>query len=280
MTGDGRSVPVGDVSLWVEVHGELADEVVLLLSGSDATTRRWPATLIDELVAAGLGVVAFDTRDCGLSSRIDPDTPYRLEDLALDACGVLDALGIAAAHVVGYSMGGAVAQLLALEHRARVRTLVLVSSTPGLGDERLPPADDDYVAFVVDRLFGDPPRSDEQKIEWIVEGYRRLAGTRFAFDEDAQRVLAQDELDRGWSAESGHGVAATASRSRLDRLRDIAVPTVVVHGDADPVFPLPHGEALAEGIPGARLVVVEGLGHELPVPLGGAVAAEVLGLRR
>jgi pimeloyl-ACP methyl ester carboxylesterase len=168
----------------------------MLLSGSDASVLRWPHELVDALVAAGCRVVRFDTRDCGLSTKIGPDQPYRLADLAADALGVLDALGIDRAHVVGYSMGAAVAQLLALDHADRVRTLALVAGTPGASDDRLPEPDEWFVHRMAERLFEPPPREPDAQAAWLVDLYRLLAGTRYRFDEDAQRALAEAEVAR------------------------------------------------------------------------------------
>lgn len=266
-------IAANGVELWVEEHGPADGDVVLLLSGSDATTLRWPASLLDALVASGRRVVAYDHRDSGASTKVDPDAPYRLDDLAADALALLDALGVPRADVVGYSMGGAVAQVLARTVPARVRSLALVSTTPGLGDERLPFADDRFVEQMAERLFAPSPRTHDERVAWIVDLYRMLAGPRHPFDEAHQRALAEAELARAWYPESGHGLAVGAAPSRLDVLGEIAVPTLVVHGTADPVFALAHGEALAAGIPGARLVVVEGLGHEVPAAFGAELAA-------
>ncbi len=273
-------IAVNGVELWVEQRaavGASADPV-LLLAGADATTLRWPPALLDALVAAGHRVIAYDHRDSGASTKVDPDAPYTLGELAADAVAILDALGVARAHLVGYSMGGAVAQVVALDHPARVASLTLVATTPGLGDERLPFAADWFVERMAERLWNPPPRTDPERVAWIVDLYRMLAGPRYRFDEDAQRALATAEVARGWCSESGHGVAAGAAPSRLDRLGEIDAPTLVVHGTADPVFTVAHGEALAAGIPDARLELVDGLGHEVPAPFGAELAALVLAL--
>jgi pimeloyl-ACP methyl ester carboxylesterase len=269
-------IAANGVELWVEEHGAPTGVPVLLLSGSDATTLRWPASLLEGLVAGGARVIAYDHRDSGASTKIDPDLPYRLDDLAADACALLDALGLTGAHLVGYSMGGAVAQVVALTAPARVRSLTLVSTTPGLGDERLPFAADWFVERMAERLFAPPPRTPDDRVAWIVELYRMLAGPRFGFDESHQRALAAAELARTWYPESGHGVAVGAAPSRLDELGAVTAPTLVVHGTADPVFALAHGEALAAAVAGAQLVVVEGLGHEVPAGFGAELAALVL----
>jgi pimeloyl-ACP methyl ester carboxylesterase len=272
----GRLVATNDVELWAELDGADGDPPVLLLGGADATTVRWPAAFVDALVAAGRRVVRLEHRDSGRSTKIDPDLPYRLRDLAADVAGALAALDIARADVVGFSMGGAVAQELALDHADLVRSLVLIGTTPGAGDDRLPGPDDDFVGLMSERLFAPPPRTDDQRVAWTVELYRLLAGDRYDFDEDVQRDLASTELAWGWYPESGHGVAATASPSRLDRLDAIAVPTLIVHGTRDVVYAPEHADALANGIPDATLVLVEGLGHEIPPAFATELAALVL----
>ena len=257
----GNGTPV---ELHVEAFGPVDGESVLLLSGADAQCTRWTPALVDPLVDAGHRVVRFDTRDCGLSSKLSSDDGYTLDDLATDACRVLDGEGIEAAHLVGRSMGGMVAQVVALEHPERVRSLTLLCSTPGLGDERLPPPDDRLVDQMTERLFAPPPVDHVEKVAWLVELDRLFVGTRYPFDETAATLVADADVTRCWFPETGHGPAVNSSPSRLDRLGDIGVRTLVVHGTVDPVFPVEHGIALAEGIPGADLWLVEGLGHEAP----------------
>jgi pimeloyl-ACP methyl ester carboxylesterase len=223
-------------------------------------------------------VVRFDHRDTGWSTIVDPDTPYRLDAMVADVLAVADAVTLTTFHVVGYSMGGAIAQLLALDHADRVASLTLVSSTPGLGDDRLPGPADAFAAAVSRRWFEGPPRRADRDacIAWTVDMYRLLAGPRFPFDEGRQRAVAEAEYDRAWTPETGHGIAVTASPSRLDRLGEIVAVTTIVHGTADPVFPLDHGHALAEGIAGARLEIIEHMGHEVPAEWGADLAAIVL----
>jgi pimeloyl-ACP methyl ester carboxylesterase len=257
----GNGTPV---ELHVEAFGPVDGEPVLLLSGADAQCTRWTPALVDPLVDAGHRVVRFDTRDCGLSSKLSSDDGYTLDDLATDACRVLDGEGIEAAHLVGRSMGGMVAQVVALEHPERARSLTLLCSTPGLGDERLPPPDDRLVDQMTERLFAPPPVDHVEKVAWLVELDRLFVGTRYPFDETAATLVADADVTRCWFPETGHGPAVNSSPSRLDRLGDIGVRTLVVHGTVDPVFPVEHGIALAEGIPGADLWLVEGLGHEAP----------------
>lgn len=269
-------ITANGIDLWVEIHGDDDGVPVLLISGSDATTLRWPASLISSLEAERCRVITFDNRDCGASTKIDPDHPYRLDAMAADASAVLDAVGAPSAHIVGYSMGGAIAQLVALDRPEQARSLTLVATTPGLGDERLPFAQDWFIEAMSERLFAPPPATHDDKVAWQIELYRMLAGTRFGFDEEVQRRLAEAEIARCWYPDSGHGVAAGASPTRVDRLGEIAVPTTVVHGTADPVFSLDHAHTLVSGIAGAHLELIEGLGHEVPEGFGAALAEIVL----
>ncbi|MBL77984.1 MAG: alpha/beta hydrolase [Acidimicrobiales bacterium] len=257
--GDGPPV-----ELYVEAFGPEDGEPVLLLSGADTQCTRWSEALLDPLLEAGHRVVRFDTRDCGLSSKLPASVGYTLADLAADACGVLDGEDIGSAHLVGRSMGGMVAQVLALDHPERVRSLILLCTTPGLGDERLPPPVDWLVDRMAERLFSPSPADHVERVAWLVELDRLFAGPRFPFDEEAAVLLADADVSRCWYPESGHGPAVNSSPSRLDRLGEVGARTLVVHGTADPVFPVEHGLALADGIPGADLWLVEGLGHEVP----------------
>lgn len=260
----GRLVDLGAVELWVDDEGSAEDEAVILLGGSDAPGFRWSRSLVDRLRADGFRVVRFDHRDCGRSTRIAADAPYRLDDMVGDVIGLAGALGIDTAHLVGYSMGGMIGQLLALDHADFVRSLTLIGSSPAPGDERLGGPDDAFVDAMTTRLFAGPPRDDEGRVRWIVELEELLAGSGYPVDTDTRVERAAAEVATGWVAETGHGVAVHASPARLERLPEIDTPTLVVHGGDDPVFPPAHGRALATRIDGAVLIEVDGLGHEVP----------------
>ena len=250
----------------ISLGGTGWDEVlpVLLVSGADSHCTRWTPGLIEPLRALGHRVVRYDHRDSGLSSKVPSDVGYTLDDLADDALAVMEAHGVERAHVIGRSMGGMVGQVLALDHADRVATLTLACSTPGLGDERLPVAADWLLERMTERLFTGLPRGEADRAAWIVEQDEWFAGPRYAVSTASRLVIAVSEVARCWYPESGHGAAVGASPSRLDRLGEIRVPTLVVHGTADPVFSAEHAVALADGIPEAELWLVEDLGHELP----------------
>ena len=271
----GQLVATNGIELWAELQGN-GRMTVLLLGGADASMDRWPESFVTELLDREYSVLRVEHRDSGRSTKISPDEPYRLEDMALDVVGVLDAFGIThAVDVVGYSMGGAIAQLLALDYASRVRSLTLIATTPGLGDDRLPFAADWFVDKMSERLFAPPSRTFDDRVEWTVDLYRMLAGSRFPFDEARQRALAAAEVTRGWYPESGHGIASNASRSRLDRLHEIDFSALVVHGTEDPVYAVEHAEALARELPDAELRVIDGLGHEIPEAFGAELAVMV-----
>ncbi len=255
MTGPAYAGSEG-VRLWYETRGPSDRPVVLLVPGGGASVVWWPPELGSGLVAAGCRVVQFDSRDTGLSTFVD--APYGLDDLAGDALAVLDAAGAGgAAHWLGVSVGGMVCQAAALLHPERVGSLTLVSTTPG-PDSRLPEGD----PSVFDGLDR-PIETDEDFVAVQVDFCRAVAGSRFPFDEEHYRGIATADAARGTNRAPG----VPSASSRLDDLGRISVPTLVVHGTEDPIYPLGHAEALAAGIPGATLVAWAGVGHEQPPPL-------------
>jgi pimeloyl-ACP methyl ester carboxylesterase len=251
-------VETNGVRLWFEELGVAGGTPVVLVGGGGASVVWWPRGLVQGLVDAGLRVVQFDNRDVGLSSYIDWDTaPYGIDDMAADTVGLLDALDIAAAHLVGISVGGMVCQAAALTFPARVRSLTLLCTTPG-PDARLSSGDPE-VFDGLDR----PIETDEDAAEVEVDFCRAVAGSRFAFDERYYREVALADQARGTNRNPGMPSAS----SRVDDLGRIPVPTLVVHGTEDPIYPYDHAMTLARGIPQSTLVSWEGVGHELPPPL-------------
>jgi pimeloyl-ACP methyl ester carboxylesterase len=222
----------------------------------------WEEGFCRLLADGGRFVLRYDHRDTGRSVTYEVGHPdYTGADLVADAVGVLDAYGIDAAHVVGVSAGGAFAQLLALRFPNRVRSLGLISTSPALPlDRQLPSATEPYHRFLSDAKVD--WSDDESVIEYLVRYARVLAGDERSFDEEAARELVQRDVERSRdiAATQNHNAIAEGALPR-DQLSAIAVPTLVVHGAADPMFPLDHGVALADAIPGAELLVLEGAGH-------------------
>jgi len=247
------------VRLWYDAGGPADGPVVLLVPGGGASVVWWPPELVEGLAAAGCLVVRFDNRDTGLSTPIvGADASYDLDDMAGDALAVLDAAGVTGgAHWLGVSMGGMICQAAALLHPARVLSLTLVSTTPG-PDPRLP-SGDPSVFDGLDRRI----ETDEDFVQLQVDFCRAVAGSRFPFDEPHYREIATADVARGTNPAAG----VPSASSRLDALAAIRAPTLVVHGTEDPVYPFPHAEALARGIPDATLIPWEGVGHEQPPPL-------------
>jgi pimeloyl-ACP methyl ester carboxylesterase len=207
-------------------------------------------------------VIRYDHRDTGRSVTYEPGHPeYTGADLVADAAGVLDAYGIPAAHVVGVSAGGAFAQLLALDFADRVRSLVLISTSRVLpGERELPPPTEEFARFMTTAQVD---WSDaESVIEYQVAYSRVLAGGQRPFDETAARELARRDVERArnFAAAQNHDAIPDDGRSH-ERPSSITAPTLVIHGAADPMFPLQHGEALAEEVPNASLLTLQGAGH-------------------
>lgn len=264
-------VDTNGVRLWYEDRGDPGHEAIVLVMGATATAMSWPDVLLDALVGAGYRVVRFDNRDIGLSTHIDYATdPYSLHDLAADTVGLMDHLGIDRAHLVGASMGGMISQILALEHPDRVRSLGLLITSPG-PDERLSPTRDELIAVATREVTTDAELAQRE-----VDLWRVLTGSGSPFDEAAHRAQATLDAERGTNPNSSHPLAVFTTPSRMDALGAVAVPTLIVHGDEDPIFPMDHGEALAKAIPGSTLLTLHGVGHELPTQVAEELLAALL----
>jgi pimeloyl-ACP methyl ester carboxylesterase len=257
-----RMIEPNGVELCTESFGRPADPPILLIMGIGASMLWWEEGFCRLLAEGGRFVIRYDHRDTGRSVTAEPGRPeYTSTDLVADSVGVLDAYGIPAAHVVGVSAGGAFAQLLALEYPDRVLSLVLISTSPATPGERgLPSATERYQRFVTSATVD---WSDERSvIGYLVDYARVLAGGARPFAEAATHELVRRDVERAHNiaASENHGLAAEGEMPR-EPLSTIAVPTLVIHGTEDPMFPLEHGEALAREIPGARLLTLEETGH-------------------
>ncbi|MFG1811524.1 alpha/beta fold hydrolase [Streptomyces sp. NPDC049040] len=257
-----RIIRTDGVDLCTESFGDRSQPPVLLVMGTGASMLWWDEDFCRMLAQGGRFVIRYDHRDTGRSFTCEPGAPgYTAADLVTDAAGVLDAHGIPAAHVVGVSAGGALAQLLALGHAERVRSLVLISTSRAVsGGSELPPPTDDFIRFVSTARV-DWSREDSV-VDHLVAYSRMLAGGRRPFDEAAARDLVRRDVERAHDAAAARNHDSLAEgRQPPGPLSSIAAPALVVHGTADPMFPLAHGEALAREIPDARLLVLEGAGH-------------------
>ena len=276
-------VPAGDVELCVETFGRDEDPALLLISGAAASMDWWEPSFCRRLADGGRFVIRYDHRDTGCSTSFPAGAPpYSGTDLQRDVLRLLDALGVGRAHLVGVSMGGGLAQSLAAVHPERVRTLTLIATSPaGERDtaDPLPRPKPRARAF-----FDDPPDppdwADERAVvDYLVDLQRPFAGS--AFDEERVRRIARVVVRRTRDVEASSTnhwlVVGKPDPAEPLRLADLAVPTLVLHGTDDPLFPLEHGRALAAGIPGARLVELPRMGHEVPPPeLWDVVVPEIL----
>jgi pimeloyl-ACP methyl ester carboxylesterase/SAM-dependent methyltransferase len=254
-----RILPINGAELCVQTFGDPAHPALLLIAGAASSMDWWDAEFCTRLADGLRFVIRYDQRDTGRSTSYPPGEPgYTGPDLADDALGILDALDTGPAHLIGMSAGGALALYLGVHHPDRVASLTLMSTTAG-GPDLPPPTLSG--ATESDPVWSDP----DAVVEYIVRGTRALAGPGY-FDEDGDRATARRAVARTANPQS-----ASINHYRVDgggsvraRLGEIAAPTLVVHGTADPLFPIAHGEALASEIPGAELLRLPGVGHQMP----------------
>jgi pimeloyl-ACP methyl ester carboxylesterase len=257
-----RIVTANSVEICTEPFGDPADPSVLLLMGLSGSMMWWDEAFCAMLADRGRFVIRYDQRDTGRSVTYPAGRPgYTGADLVADASGVLDAYGIAAAHVVGVSAGGALAQVLAIDHPGRVLSLVLISTSFVVGDDRvsLPGPSQELMRF-----WGTPaPDSADRDaaLDHLVAYQRLLTGGRRPFDEAFARELVRRDMERARSYGSAGNHELIDGAVPREPVSAISAPTLVVHGTADPMFPPEHGEALARVIPGARLLLLEAAGH-------------------
>jgi pimeloyl-ACP methyl ester carboxylesterase len=265
---------VNGVKLCAEAFGNPADPAILLIHGACASMLWWEEELCDQIAARGRLVIRYDNRDTGRSTCYPPGRPgYALSDLAADALGILDALGIQRAHLVCRSMAGGIGLIAGVGHPGRVASLTFV--TTSTGDRSLPPASEDLAG----RIPANPDPADRAAVaDFITELTKAYAGGSPYFDETATRALAKRDVARTRNIASAltNHFAMTFDGPARGGFGDIRAPALVVHGDRDPVFPLPHGQALRDAIPGAQLLVLEGAGHEVPRALWGVFVSALI----
>jgi len=248
-----------------ETFGNSADPAVLLIMGAMASMLWWPEAFCRKLAGEGLFVIRYDNRDTGSSSKYPPGAPpYTFDDMADDAIRVLDDHSVQRAHVVGMSMGGMIAQLVTLKHPSRVAALTVISSSPvGIDTSHLPGMTETYKEHSAAGETVD--WSDRnQVVDFVVSDARALASIAHPFDEARTKAFVEQDYDRsgGLLSATNHFMLKSGG-DWSGRLHGIEAPLLVIHGTADPVFPVEHGAALAAAVASARLVRIEGGGHEL-----------------
>jgi pimeloyl-ACP methyl ester carboxylesterase len=274
----GSPLQANGVQLCVETFGDPGDPAVLLIAGSSASMDWWEDDFCRRLADGSRFVIRYDHRDTGQSVSYAPGAPpYSFRDLVADAAGVLGTFGPRSAHVVGMSMGGAIAQLLALDSPYLVASLTLIAASPmGPGDPSLPGmSEETRAAFSA----CEPEWSDRAAVvDHLVHLARASAARTRPFDEPAFRDLAVRVVDRTVNIESSmtnHNMLHASGLS-TERLRELRMPTLVVHGAEDPVLPYGHALALAREVPGASLLRLERTGHELPRTVWDVVVPAIL----
>jgi pimeloyl-ACP methyl ester carboxylesterase len=281
------------IEIEYDTFGERSGSPLLLIMGLGSQLTLWEPEFCESLADKGCDVIRFDNRDVGLSTKLDSagvpdiprllaamavgekvDVPYLLDDMAADAVGLLDALDVDRAAVVGMSMGGMIAQLLAIGHPERVQSLVSIMSATG--DPSEPRSDPAVLA----RLLAPPPPEREARIEQSVELWRLLSGPGFEFPEERIRARCARDHDRSFYPEGAvrQFAAIVAGGSRTAALGELDLPTLVIHGGADRLVPVGCGRMTADVIPGAEFVEIDGMGHDIPVEIAEDIATMIAAL--
>ncbi|MDO8980253.1 MAG: alpha/beta hydrolase [Afipia sp.] len=270
------------IELCYEIFGASDAEPLVLIMGLGAQMIHWDDDFCRDLAGRGFRVIRFDNRDIGQSTKmsggkplrpmellklrifkIAPEAPYKLWDMASDVVGLLDALGIRKAHIVGASMGGMIAQEIAMQYPDRVLSLTSIMSTTG--NPRLPQPTREASAI----LLAPPPTTKEEYLTRFGQTWKVLRGASFPLDEAKDLERAERTYARGLNpAGVGRQLRAIlASGNRKERLRSVKAPTLVIHGTIDPLVKMEAGKDTAASIPGAKLLLIEGMGHALPIPM-------------
>jgi len=273
------TVNTNGIQIEYDTIGDPSCPPLLLIMSLGGQLIHWDEDFCRQLADKGLFVIRYDNRDTGLSTKFEaaglPDmaalldaglqgrpieSPYTLEDMAADAAGLLEALNIKKAHICGSSMGGMIAQTAAIRYPARLLSLISIYSTTG--DPNLPPPQ----PTALEALMTPPPADRQGYIEFNVKTMQAIAGSGFPYDEQFIRDISARAYDRAFYPQ-GVGrqmMAVMTQENRKPALGSVTVPALVIHGTADPLVPAAHGRDTANAIPGAQLLLVDGLGHELP----------------
>jgi pimeloyl-ACP methyl ester carboxylesterase len=275
-------VNANGIEIAYDTFGHPADRPLILIMGLSCQLVAWPEGFCEKLAAKGHFVIRFDNRDVGLSRKLDdlevPDifeifaaarqgkaveSPYSLSEMAADTVGLMDALNIKKAHVCGLSMGGMIAQLMAIEYPRRIFSLISMQSSTG--EPGLPEAE----AQAMEAMMAPPPIERDAYIRHMANVYRAFAGGSDKYDERLQNEISAASYDRSFylMGFTRQLAAILACGSRKDALAAIKLPTLVIHGSHDALLPPAHGKDTAEAVPGAKLVIIEGMGHGMVYPL-------------
>jgi pimeloyl-ACP methyl ester carboxylesterase len=261
-----KMVKANGVDICTESFGKTGDPAVLLIMGATASMISWEDDFCRQLAGGGRYVIRYDNRDTGCSVTYPTGQPqYNLDDMVRDAVGVLDAYGIGSAHLAGASLGGMIAQLAAIEHPERLLSLTLIMTSPhGPEDPDLPPMSEKILTHF-QKTASSVDWSDQAAVlKFRIETMRVLTGSGRSFDEQGARSLVEREAKRAINVSSSlTNHSLIASNRWRERLGEVQTPTLVIHGTDDPVLPFGHGEALSKEIRGAKLLPLNGAGHEL-----------------
>ena len=276
---------VNGVDLEYVTQGDPSDPALLLVMGLGGQLIAWPQAFVDGLAARGFFVIRYDNRDCGLSTKFEgmPDitalfggdgssAPYRIEDLADDAAALLRHLGLERAHVVGVSMGGMIVQALAIHHADQFLSVASIMSTTGDRSVGTPTGE------AMSSLLRPVATSRQEAIEASVEGSRVIGSPKYPTDERSLRERAAAAYDRSYCPEGTARQlgAILASPDRTEGLRGVRMPFLVIHGEDDPLVTLSGGQATAAAVPGAKLITIPGMGHDLPEALWGDITDDIV----
>ena len=296
----GQTSPLNGIDIWWQTHGDPKNPPVLLIMGLNSNSKVWSEDLIQNLVEEDFYVVVYDNRDIGKSSWVTKEpflisfikilptfaieafvdsifdfifddegrfnmeaapAEYNLNDMALDGLSLLDHLNLKEAHVVGASMGGMIAQVMALNYPKRVSTLTAIMTTPGFNTQGLSGPNEVFKIAMKESFVLNLLEKEEEAL-FVIE--RALTGSRFPFNENSFKEKAKKRIDQGINTSNAQTAAVGASPNRFIRLKEIAMPTLIIHGTEDPLIPIDHGILLADNIVGAKKLILKGVGHEIP----------------